>query len=308
MKVSTNHYFMKLGKHLSEQQSDIALLQAKLATGDKMVTPGSEPRIAARSLELTSIIKKQDGFLDNLSRLEGRLMQEESVVTTMRSLVTRMQELNIRAASDTYSGQDRQAMALEMQGYRDEMLALSNSADPDGNYLFAGIRNSTRPFVENQQGQVIYQGDATATRIEVDRGHTMRINTTRDDFLPDLVRDANDPGAPNRVGVFAVFDDLIAAVNQQDSAGIQRGLAELGKVASSLDQYTVDIGLRRGLVETKTEITEQRKLAMSTLLSRERDLDYATAVTELSSHMLALEAAQSTIAKISQLTLFSYLR
>ena len=308
MKVSTNHYFMKLGKHLSEQQGDVALLQAKLATGDKMVTPGSEPRIAARSLELTSVINKQEGFLDNLSRLEGRLMQEESVVTSMRGLVTRMQELNIRAASDTYSGQDRAAMALEMQGYRDEMLALSNSTDPDGNYLFAGIRNSTRPFVEDQNGVVTYQGDQTPTSIEVDQGHIMRINTTRDDFLPDLLRDADNPAARSRVGVFAVLDDLIAAVNQEDGDGMQRGLAELDNVATNLDQYTVDLGLRRGLVETKTDITTQRKLAMTGLLSRERDLDYATAVTELSSHMLALEAAQSTIAKISQLTLFNYLR
>lgn len=308
MKVSTNHYFMKLGKHLSEQQGDVALLQAKLATGDKMVTPGSEPRIAARSLELTSIINKQEGFLDNLSRLDGRLIQEESVVTTMRSLVTRMQELSIRAANDTYNGQDRAAIALEMQGYRDEMLALSNSTDPDGNYLFAGIRNSTRPFVEDQNGVVTYQGDQTPTSIEVDQGHSMRINTTRDDFLPDLLRDAANPAARSRVGVFAVLDDLIAAVNQEDGDGMQRGLAELNKVATSLDQYTVDLGLRRGLVETKTDITTQRKLAMTNLLSRERDLDYATAVTELSAHMLALEAAQSTIAKISQLTLFNYLR
>ena len=96
MKIATNQYFLKLGRHLADQQADIATLQAKLATGDTMVTPGSEPRIAARSLELNSIIEKQQGFLDNLSRLDGRLMQEESVVTTMRTLVTRMQELTIR--------------------------------------------------------------------------------------------------------------------------------------------------------------------------------------------------------------------
>lgn len=308
MKIATNQYFMKLGRHLADQQADIATLQAKLATGDTMVTPGSEPRIAARSLELNSIIEKQQGFLDNLSRLDGRLMQEESVVTTMRTLVTRMQELTIRAASDTYSGSDRAAMAVELQGYRDEILALANTTDPDGNYLFAGIRNSTRPFVEDADGVVAYQGDQTPTRIEVDLGHSLRINTTRDDVLPDLVRDADDPDSRSRASVFRVFDDLIAAVAGSDSTGIRLGLGELDKVASGIDQYTVDIGLRRGIVETKTDITTDRKLAMTNLLARERELDYATAVTELSSHMLALEAAQSTIAKISQLTLFNYLR
>jgi flagellar hook-associated protein 3 FlgL len=283
-------------------------LQAKLATGDTMVTPGSAPRIAARSLELNSIIEKQQGFLDNLGRLDSRLMQEEGIVTSMRDLVTRMQELTIRAASDTYSGADRRAMAVELRGYRDEILALSNSADPDGNYLFAGIRTSTRPFVEDADGRVRYQGDQTPTRIEVDMGHSMRINTTRDDFLPELVRNPDDAASRSRVDVFDVLDDLIAAVESSDPVDINRGLDELDAVATHMDEYAVDIGLRMGIVETKIGITTDRKLAMENLLSRERDLDYAAAVTELSSHMLGLEAAQSTIAKIGQLTLFNYLR
>jgi flagellar hook-associated protein 3 FlgL len=44
------------------------------------------------------------------------------------------------------------------------------------------------------------------------------------------------------------------------------------------------------------------------LLSGEKDLDYASAVTELSKEAMALEALQSSFAKISQLTLFDYIR
>jgi flagellar hook-associated protein 3 FlgL len=44
------------------------------------------------------------------------------------------------------------------------------------------------------------------------------------------------------------------------------------------------------------------------LLSNAEDLDYATAVTELSAELLSLEAAQSSFAKISQLSLFNYIR
>ena len=44
------------------------------------------------------------------------------------------------------------------------------------------------------------------------------------------------------------------------------------------------------------------------LLSDARDVDYATAVTQLSSDMLALEAAQSTFAKVSQLSILNFIR
>jgi flagellar hook-associated protein 3 FlgL len=37
------------------------------------------------------------------------------------------------------------------------------------------------------------------------------------------------------------------------------------------------------------------------------DTDYSEAITQLSAQMLALEAAQSTFAKVSQLTLFDYI-
>jgi flagellar hook-associated protein 3 FlgL len=44
------------------------------------------------------------------------------------------------------------------------------------------------------------------------------------------------------------------------------------------------------------------------MLSQVEDLDYATAVTELSAELLSMEAAQSSFAKISQLSLFNYIR
>jgi flagellar hook-associated protein 3 FlgL len=50
------------------------------------------------------------------------------------------------------------------------------------------------------------------------------------------------------------------------------------------------------------------KLRYKALLSNAEDLDYASAVTQLSAELLSLEAAQSSFAKISQLSLFNYIR
>jgi len=53
---------------------------------------------------------------------------------------------------------------------------------------------------------------------------------------------------------------------------------------------------------------EETRIRFEALISNAEDLDYSTAVTELSAEMLALEAAQSSFAKISQLSLFDYIR
>lgn len=79
-------------------------------------------------------------------------------------------------------------------------------------------------------------------------------------------------------------------------------------VAKNLAKNLTDNGLRQRVVEERQVIAEDKRLVYEGLLSGARDVDYASAVTKLSSHMLALEAAQSTFAKVSQISLFSYLR
>ena len=188
MKLSTNQYFTNISRFLGEQQGKIALLQAKMATGDKLVTPSTAPQTAARSLDLNSLITRQEGYLDNLERLDGRLQQEEVVLDGMRSMMGRMQELAVRASSDTYNAQDRQAMAVEVRGYIAEIIALANSKDNNGAYYFAGVKSGTRPFEVDATNQVTYQGDDTRITVEIDAGNKLPVNITGGELLPKVQR------------------------------------------------------------------------------------------------------------------------
>ncbi len=306
MKVATNQYFNMLTRYMGDQQGKIAELQAKLATGDNMVKPSAEPDLAAQSLQLRSTIKRQETFLQNLTALDSRLQQQETAISGMEKMLVRMQELAVRAANDTYSALDREAIAVEVRGYRDEILALANSRDGNGSYYFSGIKSTTGPFVENQSGAVDYRGDETRIEIDVDEGNRLTINIDGKTLLPDIVR-SSDAG-PEKVATFDVLDDFANALSASDGDGIQQAITDLDMVASNLQQLMVDIGLRRTVVEAKQEIIEEKKLVVESILSNARDLDYNTAVSQLSAEMLALEAAQSTVAKVTQLSLFNYLR
>ena len=47
---------------------------------------------------------------------------------------------------------------------------------------------------------------------------------------------------------------------------------------------------------------------LKTVLSKSEDLDITAAITQMQKQLMSLQAAQSSFAKISELTLFSYLR
>jgi len=55
-------------------------------------------------------------------------------------------------------------------------------------------------------------------------------------------------------------------------------------------------------------IIEEKKTVYEQLLSNIEDTNYSEAITSLSSDMLALEAAQNTFAKVTQMSLFNFLR
>jgi len=304
MKISTNEYFQKMSKYITDQQSNIAQTQLKLAKGDALAQPSDNTKIATSSLNLSSTIKRQESYVSNLQLLDMKLSQTETLSVAARDQVTRIKELLIRSANGTYSNEDKKIMAFEISQIKDDLLNIVNSTDSSGNYIFSGIKNRTRPYYKDEQGLIQFQGDNTAIDIQVGPGQSMRSNSTSEDIFPSFRREGSD----TVVQVFRALEDMELAVNNSDSAGIQKGMADINIIGNNLDAFIVSLGTRRNIIESRIDVSQDRILAMNKLYSNYRDLDYGKAVSTLSSQMLSLEAAQSSIAKVSQLTLFNYIK
>jgi len=61
-------------------------------------------------------------------------------------------------------------------------------------------------------------------------------------------------------------------------------------------------------LEQQSDSTEDTLITLKLNLSDVQDLDYAKAIAQLNKQMMSLEAAQSSFSKVSQLSLFQYLR
>jgi flagellar hook-associated protein 3 FlgL len=306
MKVATNQYFSELTRLLTDQSAEVSRLQAKLATGEKNIRPSDDSSAAIKVLNLNSLMSQQEAQKTNLGNLDSRLVQEESIVSSMSEMLIRIQELTIMGANDTYSAEDRDIMAAEVRGYSAQMLMLANSQMADGSYLFGGAKTSSPPFVRDADNNVNYQGDATRIQLMVDGGQKLEINTTGYELFSGGSNTRNS--SLDATQAFTMLDSLATALESSDRAMISSYSDKVDTLRTNVELATTKIGVRRNVIETKLGILEEEKLALTSLLSEQKDLDYTQAITELSSRMLALEAAQSTMAKISQLSLFNYLR
>jgi len=307
MKISTQLMFEKATKQMTTSQNNLAKSQAQLAQGKQIINPSDAPDQASTVQRLKSILTRQDSYQTALNTVQNRLQGEDSTLSSVSDLLIRAKEIAVQANNDTLSPDNRKALGVELQGLRDQMLSLANTKDNSGNYLFAGSKVTQPPFVSVAGGSPQYVGDQTRMRVVVGENRTMPINRTGTDAFVPVNRTLSD-GTVQGVGFFNAMDDLIKGVNTTDRPKMQGGLSDLDSLLGGLSMARANIGSGLKGIDQQTSVIEDTVLNLKTTLSSVEDLDYASAITKMNQQMLSLEAAQSSFAKISQLSLFNYIK
>lgn len=306
MKVSTSQIFERATAQMAKQQVKVADMQTQLATGKQMVRPSDNPEQGALIQRLSTALDRQDVYAGNLNAISNRLEAEETALMSSENILQRVRELAVQANNGTLSADDRIIIATEVSALRDELVSLGNSKDISGNYVFAGAMTQTKPFVENVGGTVSYRGDQTRTMVAVSDQRQLQLNRPGNEAFASVVRETD--GVSARVGFFTVIDDFTAALNSNDTASLQDSLVEVSELTQNLALAIADVGSRMGILDSQADTLADAKLRYQTLLSSAEDVDYASAITQLTAEIMSLEAGQSSFAKISQLSLFDYIR
>ena len=307
MKISTNLLFDRATQQMGKVQSDLAKTQAQIASGKQVVSPSDAPDKAAAVERLRSLINRQDSYAASAKTIQSRLQSEDATLGSVSDLVVRVKELAVQAASDTLGPTDRKALAIEMTGLRDQILSLANTQDSSGNYMFSGSRVQDPAFAPDDSGSVIYKGDQTRVRVAVGDQRSVQVNRSGSDAFVRVVR-VDAQGQSAGVGFFQVLDQLTAAVQSSDRTGIERGVGEVDALQNGLSGARAQVGTDLNVMDSQTNVLDETKLSLQGALSSVEDLDYTQAITLMSKQKMSLEAAQSSFAKISQLSLFNFIK
>lgn len=307
MKVSTSLLFDRATERMTALQNRLATTQAQMTEAKKILSPSDSPDEAAAIQRLRGEIERQSGHADTLKSTMQRYTAEETALSSANEIVIRLKELSVQAANDTMTAPDRKVVAVEMKALRDQLLGVGNAMDDSGNYLFSGTRVNTPAFAEDAFGKVTYQGDQTQTRIPAGVERTVAYTRSGSDVFARVVRqDAN--GQSNSVAFFDALDQLVNAVDTNQTSGIHQGLADLDQMHDQIALTLAETGSDQKLVQSQLDVLDQTQLRLKTTLSEVEDLDYAEAVTRMQKELTALEAAMGSFSKMSSLSLFDYLR
>ncbi len=147
-------------------QSKLYNTQNQLATGKRVNQPSDDPVAAAKILQLDDELARLTQYKKNLDGAENSLMLEEAQLESITNLLTRVRELTTAVGNPTLTNTERQAIVAETRTRLDELLALANTRNTSGEYIFGGYKGEQAPFVASGSGYA-YRGDDGVRMLQI---------------------------------------------------------------------------------------------------------------------------------------------
>lgn len=199
MRVSTKQLQQFGINTILRQQAKVAQLQEQIASGKRITTPSEDPSGAVRILDLRKAIDTTQQYQDNITLVEQRLELEDTTLASAVNNLQRVRELAIQGNSDFQNTNTRRMIAVEVRQRLDDLLALSNTRDANGEYIFAGFQSGTKPFVAETDGTFTYNGDQGQRFLQISETRQVADSDTGTVVFRDI---------PTGNGTFQITDNL----------------------------------------------------------------------------------------------------
>jgi flagellar hook-associated protein 3 FlgL len=167
MRISTIQTFNRGIADIQRVSNAGNTTQEQISTGRRVLRPSDDPVAATRILQLNQEIAAREQYQRNITSVTNRLSLEDSVLSGIGEVLQRVREIAVQLGSGSLSKQDRGFLAEEINVRQDELLSLLNTRDSNGEFIFAGYKGSTQPFVDSGGGGFKFQGDEGERLVQI---------------------------------------------------------------------------------------------------------------------------------------------
>ena len=220
MKISNRLFNDQQISQFSKNMSDIQKLQSKISSGKNIVFASDDPVGAVELSGLKDVTSRIDQFLKNANLANDRLHLMDSTLEGAKDIFIRCNELAVQASNDVLGVGDREAIALEFDELKKELLSLANIQDSGGSFIFSGFKSQTQPFQINSSGLIEYKGDRGVLNLNL--SETRLIESTIDGatVFQDIVTSAGVS-----TDLFGAIDNVSRSIRTANS-GVEAAKAE----------------------------------------------------------------------------------
>ncbi|HEX3395691.1 MAG TPA: flagellar hook-associated protein FlgL [Steroidobacteraceae bacterium] len=172
---------MRVTETLNQTQflASIDLLQAGInQTSNQMAsglafTTGSQNPVAAGSVnDYKQTLAQSQQYGTNATSAQTNLNTEDNALSQVQTQLQSLRNLALEANSGTLTDSNRAAIATQAVQIQNSLLALANTTNGNGEYIFAGFAAQAQPFTLGATGAT-YHGDQGQRQVQIAAGQTV---------------------------------------------------------------------------------------------------------------------------------------
>lgn len=282
-------------------QSKLNTIEAQISSGYRVNQASDDPTAVPGILNTVSQIAAETQTQSNLNQTKLELDTGDGALQSAVKLVEQAISLGSQGASTLSS--NSQTLIQQVQDIQQQLVGLANT-QANGRYIFSGDLDQQPLYSYDSTTGVTQLATATSTRAVTDgQGDTLWVAKTAQDIFDPR----NTGGSAASGNVFAAVQSLLTAMQNQDTSGAATAVDSLNQADDYLNQQLGLYGIGEDRVASALTASTSAQTSLTQQLSNLRDTDVAGTAVELSQVSLEQQAAMSAGAKISQLSLFSYL-
>ncbi len=136
--------------NLMMRQTALSNAQEHLTSGKRVTTASDDPTAAAQAERALTRIARIQTDQRALEAQKSAITQAETTLGDVNNTLQEFRELVVSAGNGTHTAAERKIIAGQLSGLRDQIFALSNRNDTNGQPLFGALASALAPFVGPQ--------------------------------------------------------------------------------------------------------------------------------------------------------------
>lgn len=316
MRISTAQMFSGGTAGIQNLQGDLYNLQNQVSTGRRILEPKDDPVGSAQALVVTQSQAVNQLYVKNQQAATTKLNTLDSTLGGVNDELEYIHSKMVAAGNGTYSDAERQSIATELEARLNSLVSLANTQDGTGRYVFSGFQSTTKPFATTANTTpfslgnptISYSGDDGVQTLQVGASQNMSTNAPGSDVF---MRVKDSSGNVTGRSVFDAVQNMIDFLRtpgvNATSPTYTQALSDVSSSIDNISRVRASVGTNLSALDSLGNMSSDRDLQYQTQLSSLQDLDYAKAISDISQKKLQLDAAQSTFALTSKLSLFDHI-
>ena len=298
---------------------------SQVATGQQITQPFQAPGDWTQLQGVSRQVSQLDHYIDSIDTLLAQLNQEDVMLSSYTGYLQDIRVQILKANNGGLAAVDLANMAGQIAQWQGAIIGLLNSRDAEGHYLFAGSETRTPPVAPAAPDTVTEKtsGDAGADLADGAEPAPFVFNRNNDIRQITVAFDITMSSTDNAESMCFTIDDggsgfnLITLLGQlqetlreppDNLATMLAGyLVSIDQVQSQVSSIHADLGTRINALRGVRGDHRQAGFYLQELAGQLRELDYPSALSQLSLQKVQLEAALKGLAEIDSLSLFNYL-